>query len=78
MRDFSTLRIFPRSGRIACVLRSRPCLAEPPAESPSTMNSSVSDASQGAVGELARQRRVLQSRLATCEVARLAGGGAGL
>ena len=37
MRDFSTLRILPRSGRTACVERSRPCLAEPPAESPSTM-----------------------------------------
>src|SRR3982751_3129051 len=37
MRDFSTLRILPRSGSTACVERSRPCLAEPPAESPSTM-----------------------------------------
>ncbi len=36
-RAFSTFRIFPRSGRIACERRSRPCLAEPPAESPSTM-----------------------------------------
>jgi hypothetical protein len=35
---FSTL---PRSGRIAWRARSRPCLAEPPAESPSTMNSSL-------------------------------------
>ena len=42
MRDFSTLRILPRSGRTAWVLRSRPCLAEPPAESPSTTNSSAS------------------------------------
>ena len=42
MRAFSTLRILPRSGSTACVERSRPCLAEPPAESPSTMNSSVS------------------------------------
>ena len=42
MRDFSTLRILPRSGSTACVERSRPCLAEPPAESPSTMNSSAS------------------------------------
>jgi hypothetical protein len=41
MRFFSTLMIFPRSGRIACVLRSRPCLAEPPAESPSTMKISA-------------------------------------
>ena len=36
---FSTL---PRSGRIACRARSRPCFAEPPAESPSTTNSSLS------------------------------------
>ena len=41
-RAFSTLRIFPFSGRIACVRRSRPCFAEPPAESPSTRNSSDS------------------------------------
>ena len=33
----ATLRILPRSGRIACEARSRACLAEPPAESPSTM-----------------------------------------
>ena len=39
-RARSTLRILPRSGRIAWKLRSRPCLAEPPALSPSTMNSS--------------------------------------
>src|SRR5437899_6296631 len=36
-RALSTFRILPLSGRIACVRRSRPCLAEPPAESPSTM-----------------------------------------
>ena len=35
-RAFSTFRILPRSGRIAWNLRSRPCLALPPAESPST------------------------------------------
>jgi len=35
-RAFSTLRSLPRSGRIAWKRRSRPCLAEPPAESPST------------------------------------------
>src|SRR3982751_1655830 len=45
MRAFSTLRILPRSGSTACVLRSRPCLAEPPAESPSTMKSSASEGS---------------------------------
>ena len=36
-RARSTFRILPRSGRIAWFLRLRPCLAEPPAESPSTM-----------------------------------------
>ena len=41
-RARSTFRILPLSGRIACVRRSRPCLAEPPAESPSTMKSSDS------------------------------------
>jgi hypothetical protein len=37
----STFRILPRKGSSACVVRSRAILAEPPAESPSTMNSSV-------------------------------------
>src|SRR5216117_1592115 len=36
IRAFWTLRILPRSGRIAWKPRSRPCFAEPPAESPST------------------------------------------
>ena len=36
----ATFRIFPRRGSTAWVARSRACLAEPPAESPSTMNSS--------------------------------------
>ena len=40
-RAFSTLISLPRIGRIAWNFRSRPCLAEPPAESPSTMYSSV-------------------------------------
>src|SRR5213083_3035727 len=40
-RAFSTLRILPLRGRMAWKRRSRPCLAEPPAESPSTMNSSL-------------------------------------
>ncbi len=39
-RARSTLRILPRSGRIAWFWRERPRLAEPPAESPSTMKSS--------------------------------------
>jgi hypothetical protein len=37
--------IFPRSGRIAWYVRSRPIFAEPPALSPSTMNSSAADGS---------------------------------
>ncbi len=41
-RAFSTFRILPFSGRIAWVRRSRPCLAEPPAESPSTRYNSDS------------------------------------
>ena len=40
-RAFSTLRIFPFNGRIAWMFLSRPLLAEPPAESPSTMKISV-------------------------------------
>ncbi len=36
-RARSTFRILPFSGRIAWNLRSRPCLADPPALSPSTM-----------------------------------------
>ncbi len=42
MRARSTFKIFPRSGRIAWVRRSLPVFAVPPAESPSTMNSSAS------------------------------------
>ena len=34
-------KILPRNGRIAWYSRSRACLAEPPAESPSTRNNSV-------------------------------------
>ena len=44
MRARSTLRILPRIGRIACVRGSRASTAVPPAESPSTMNSSLSAA----------------------------------
>ena len=42
MRDRSTLRIFPRIGRMAWKRGSRARLAEPPALSPSTMKSSDS------------------------------------
>ena len=38
----STFKIFPLSGKIAWNFRLRPCFAEPPAESPSTMKSSES------------------------------------
>ena len=37
----STLRIFPRIGRMACVFRSLACLLDPPAESPSQINNSA-------------------------------------
>ncbi len=57
---FSTL---PRSGRIACVLRSRPCLAEPPADSPSTMNSSLLP------GSVDAQSASLPGRLSRCDTA---------
>src|SRR5216110_227711 len=45
-RARSTFRILPFSGRIAWNLRSRPCFAEPPAESPSTRYSSHSAGSR--------------------------------
>ena len=78
IRFFSTLMILPNSGRTACVERSRACLAEPPAESPSTMNSSVRLGSRTVQSaSLPGQRRVLERRLAAGQVARLAGGGAG-
>ena len=41
IRAFSTLMIFPRSGRIAWKLDWRAMIAEPPAESPSTRKISV-------------------------------------
>ncbi len=41
MRARSTLSSLPRTGRMACVSVFRPPLADPPAESPSTMNSSA-------------------------------------
>src|SRR3546814_8200551 len=54
----ATLRILPRIGRIACVLRSRACLAEPPAESPSTMKISVPAGSSAEQSELAGQAQL--------------------
>ncbi len=40
IRARSVLSTFPKSGKIAWNLRSRPCFADPPAESPSTINNS--------------------------------------
>ena len=61
----ATLRILPRSGRIAWVSRSRACLAEPPALSPSTRKISVpGGAVAGAVGELAGQAQLARRGLA--------------
>src|SRR3546814_10038370 len=45
-RARSTFKILPLSGRIACTCRSRPCFADPPAESPSTRKSSHFDGSR--------------------------------
>ena len=42
---FSTFKILPRRGRIACVFRSLADLAEPPALSPSSMKISDRDGS---------------------------------
>jgi len=42
IRAFSTFKIFPFKGRIAWKRRSRACFAEPPADSPSTIKSSLS------------------------------------
>ena len=44
MEALATFKIFPLNGKMAWVTRSRPCLAEPPAESPSTIKISVSSA----------------------------------
>src|SRR6201986_2495411 len=52
IRDFSTLMILPRSGRIAWNCGSRPPLAEPPAEPPSTTE--ISDLAGGGDWQEAR------------------------
>ena len=73
----STLRILPRSGRIACVRGSRASRAEPPAESPSTMNSSVLSRSRGrAVGELVGHAHAVERGLAPGQLTRLLRRGA--
>ena len=42
---FSTFKSLPRRGSIACVNRSLPCFADPPAESPSTIYNSLFEGS---------------------------------
>ncbi len=72
-RARSTFRILPRSGSTAWFFRARPCLAEPPAESPSTMKSSDSAGSFSlTVGQLAGQRSHIHRGLAPGHLARLA------
>ncbi|MGX1476000.1 UNVERIFIED_CONTAM: hypothetical protein RKD50_004808 [Streptomyces canus] len=74
IRAFSTFRILPRIGRIAWYSGFRPDLAEPPAESPSTMKiSHLVGSFDWQSGELARQGRGLQEALATRQVTGLAG-----
>ena len=73
---FSALSTLPRSGRIAWRVRSRPCLAEPPAESPSTMKISVapgvlSEQSDSLPGSVSRAEVALL-RITSCCAARLA------
>src|SRR3974377_645571 len=72
MRARSTLRIFPRNGRTAWNPRLRPCLALPPAESPSTMK--ISDLA----GSRSWQSASLPGRLATSSAPLRRGRPAGL
>ena len=76
---FSTFRIFPRSGRIAWNFRSRPCFADPPADSPSTMNSSLSRGSRSwQSASFSGERGGCERALAPRHVARLPGRFPGL
>ena len=77
MRFFSELMIFPRRGKIACVMRSRACFAEPPAESPSTMKSSASAGSL-IVQSASLPGDVSERALAPRKLARLPSGLAGV
>ncbi len=76
----SELRILPRSGSTAWVRLLRPCLAEPPALSPSTMNSlRFVEVGRFAIGQLAGQvEAALRHRFALDLAGRLARGQPGL
>ena len=75
MRARSTLRILPRMGRMAWVCGLRASLAEPPAELPSTMNSSLSRGSRDEQStSLPGQAGPVERRLAPGQVAGLLGG----
>ena len=79
MRARSTLRILPRMGRIAWVAGLRAGTAEPPAESPSTMNSSRSSRFFDEQSlSLSGMPAPSSSDLRPHEVAGLLGRGAGL
>ena len=70
----ATFRIFPRSGRMAWVRRSRACLAEPPALSPSTMKISEPSAAwaeQSASLPGRRSLRVAEARATSLSRRRL-------
>ncbi len=72
-RARSTFRILPFSGRIAWNLRSRPCLAEPPALSPSTMKiSDFAGSRSWQSASLPGSVRDVQHALAARQFARLA------
>jgi hypothetical protein len=71
----ATLRILPRRGSTACVSRSRACLAEPPALSPSTRKISVPRAFRAQSVELAGQAQLARARLARRVLLGSRGGG---
>ena len=72
-RAFSTLSTCRFSGRMAWNLRSRPCLAEPPAESPSTMiNFAQRRILFLAVGQFSRQAHAVEHAFAPRHFACLA------
>ena len=74
-RARSTLRILPRKGSTAWFSRLRACLAEPPAESPSTMKSSdLAGSRSWQSASLPGSDGHIERALAARELAGLAGG----